>query len=257
MQTVNLKRIKLMLVLQDEMNARVDCDWQAKRRAWWRAIWIECAELMDHYAGWKWWKHGECDAPQALLEIVDIWHFGLSIAIEQHAGSGSELPAINSAQAQRQVAPEVEAPASDSSQADGAAERADTSISGFDVDAAADAIAAELAKPTAFSDVHEAVEHLAAAALIERRMAFAAVPYLLAAVDADLDTLFAQYVGKNMLNLFRQDNGYREGTYRKLWSGVEDNCHLAEILALPEIREANDPRPLIRAALEARYAEGT
>ncbi len=252
MQSINLERLKLMLVLQDEMNMRVDRDWQMKRRAWWRAIWIECAELMDHYAGWKWWKHGECDAPQALLEIVDIWHFGLSIAIEQHGDSVSDLPAMNSAQAQRPV----EAPAPDVSHAaDGAATRADATLPGFDVEAAARAIAVELAQPTAFSDVHEAVEHLAAAALVEQRMAFAAVPYLLAAVEADLDTLFAQYVGKNMLNLFRQDHGYREGTYRKLWSGVEDNRHLAEILALPEIRAADDPRRLIRAALEARYAK--
>lgn len=248
MQTVNLERLKLMLVLQDEMNARVDRDWRSKRRAWSRAIWIECAELMDHYAGWKWWKHGECDAGQALLEIVDIWHFGLSIAIEQHAGTGSEAHATHAARA--------EAPPPASPQAEGAAMFADKSLAGFDVDAAASAIAAELANPATFSNVHEGVEHLAAAALVEQRMAFAAVPYLLTAVDADLDTLFAQYVGKNMLNLFRQDNGYREGTYRKLWSGLEDNRHLAEILARPEIRAADDPRSLIRAALEAAYAEG-
>lgn len=37
-------------------------------------------------------------------------------------------------------------------------------------------------------------------------------------------------MGKNVLNRFRQANGYRtaikEGTYRKLWGGREDNEHL-------------------------------
>ena len=42
--------------------------------------------------------------------------------------------------------------------------------------------------------------------------------------------LFRQYVGKNVLNFFRQDNGYKEGTYRKFWSGREDNEVLVDIL---------------------------
>ncbi|TDJ65831.1 MAG: hypothetical protein E2O35_06725, partial [Proteobacteria bacterium] len=46
----------VMLEMQDGMNSRVDGDWFNQERAWYRAIWIECAELMDHYGGWKWWK---------------------------------------------------------------------------------------------------------------------------------------------------------------------------------------------------------
>ena len=36
---------------------------------------------------------------------------------------------------------------------------------------------------------------------------------------------------KNVLNKFRQDNGYKEGTYRKIWNGKEDNVVLSEILS--------------------------
>jgi hypothetical protein len=32
---------------------------------------------MDH-AGYKWWKHAEPDFEQIQLEVVDIWHFGMS-----------------------------------------------------------------------------------------------------------------------------------------------------------------------------------
>jgi len=73
----------VMLTLQDQMNSQVDRDWRQREREWYRAIWIECAELMDHYGGWKWWKHSTPDMPQVILEIVDIWHFGLSMRLEQ------------------------------------------------------------------------------------------------------------------------------------------------------------------------------
>ncbi|MEQ8231948.1 MAG: dUTP diphosphatase [Gammaproteobacteria bacterium] len=76
------EKTRVMLVMQDEMNSRVDADWRERAREWNRAIWIECAELMDHYGGWKWWKHTTPDLEQAMLEIVDIWHFGLSLRLE-------------------------------------------------------------------------------------------------------------------------------------------------------------------------------
>ena len=81
---VMIEKTRVMLVMQDEMNSRVDADWREREREWYRAIWIECAELMDHYGGWKWWKHTTPDLEQVMLEIVDIWHFGLSMRLEQH-----------------------------------------------------------------------------------------------------------------------------------------------------------------------------
>ena len=38
----------IMLELQDLMNTRVHQEWRAQGFEWHRAIWIECAELMDH-----------------------------------------------------------------------------------------------------------------------------------------------------------------------------------------------------------------
>ena len=48
--------------------------------------------------------------------------------------------------------------------------------------------------------------------------------------DLPFDELFRMYVGKNVLNFFRQDHGYKDGSYIKVWDGREDNEHLAEIL---------------------------
>src|SRR6056300_58902 len=69
-----------MLQMQDAMNTRVNESWRDQGFAWYRAIWTECAELLDHY-GWKWWKKQQPDVDQVKLELVDIWHFGLSILL--------------------------------------------------------------------------------------------------------------------------------------------------------------------------------
>lgn len=49
------QQLATMLELQGDMNTKVHADWQQQNFEWYRAIWVECAELLDHY-GWKWWK---------------------------------------------------------------------------------------------------------------------------------------------------------------------------------------------------------
>ena len=60
---------------------------------------------------------------------------------------------------------------------------------------------------------------------VERLMAICStngiiINWLSELLEVDLYNL---YSGKNILNQFRQDNGYKEGTYTKIWDGVEDN----------------------------------
>ena len=197
-----------MLEMQDAMNRKVDEDWLDKNREWYRAVWIECAELMDHYGGWKWWKASSPDTEQVVLEIVDIWHFGLSMQItskRDYLGIATRL------------CDEW---------------HADTPSDGFLQD----------------------VETLAAAALVERRFAVVTIKHLLAQVGRDFDDLFAAYVGKNVLNFFRQDNGYKDGSYIKNWQGKEDNVHLVEIMQGVDLN-APDLQQAVYAGLAARYRE--
>ena len=75
----------------------------------------------------------------------------------------------------------------------------------------------------------------------------------MAALPMDYAELYALYIGKNMLNRFRQNNGYKSGEYRKLWQGREDNEHLIELLdELSDVPEQLPER--LYAGLEARYA---
>jgi dimeric dUTPase (all-alpha-NTP-PPase superfamily) len=201
-------KTRTMLELQDEMNRRVDPDWRDRDREWYRAIWIECAELMDHYGGWKWWRHSSPDFEQVLLEVVDIWHFGLSLRI----------------------------------------------VAGESIDDTAAAIAREWASPIPSRGFLAEVETLAAAALAGRRFEVAVIPTLLGQIGRDFDDLYRAYVGKNVLNVFRQDHGYKGGHYLKQWQGREDNEHLVEILAA---LDADSPRfrDEVYRALAERYRE--
>ena len=71
------RRIAEMAAMQEQHNLLVHPQWRDQGHAYYRAVWVECAELLDHF-GWKWWKRQEADLDQVRLEIVDIWHFGLS-----------------------------------------------------------------------------------------------------------------------------------------------------------------------------------
>lgn len=72
-------------------------------------------------------------------------------------------------------------------------------------------------------------------------------------IDFPLDKLYALYIGKSVLNQFRQDKGYRQGTYKKKWDGVhEDNHFMAEWI---DAQEAAPTKEMIRAFLEVEYAK--
>jgi dimeric dUTPase (all-alpha-NTP-PPase superfamily) len=174
-----------MLQMQDKMNQKVHPEWIDQQYEWFRATWIECGELVDHY-GYKWWKKQQPDMAQVQLEVVDIWHFGMSALFTK----------------------------------------------GVPVEQIAATMAAELeGYQYRRIGVIEATEQLAHFSLAERSFSVPLFWDLLHAVGLSFDELYRQYVGKNVLNFFRQDHGYKDGSYVKQWQGREDNEHLVEVLA--------------------------
>lgn len=180
------EQLKNMLELQDSMNTKVHPEWRTQGFEWYRAIWVECAELMDHY-GWKWWKHQSPDLEQSRLELIDIWHFGLSDLLLK-AENMDELA---------------------------------TSLVGR----------VQSASEQTELDFRLLLETFTADTLTHRAFAIESFLPLLAAVDMSFDDLYRGYVGKNVLNFFRQDHGYQEGSYHKQWHGREDNEHLVEAVS--------------------------
>lgn len=203
-------RMALMARMQIEHNQTVHPLWEAQGHAYFRAIWVECAELLDHY-GWKWWKHQQRDLEQVKLEIVDIWHFGLSDLIRaRRVGDDRCDPDVIAAIERVPAVPDLDFPAS--------------------------------------------VEHLASCSLETRSFDVDAFLGVLAALPMSFEELFHGYVGKNVLNNFRQAHGYRTGTYRKEWGGREDNEHLMELVVALDPTDPSFPDALY-GALERRYGE--
>jgi hypothetical protein len=197
-----------MLELQHRMNSRVHENWIDQHFEWYRAAWIECGELIEHF-GYKWWKKQQPDLPQVQLEVIDIWHFGMSALF---TGDG-------------------------------------------DLNTVADTIELQLRdyQPSG-AGVREATEALALDCLQTRSFNAARFWDLMTAAELDFEALFRAYVGKNVLNFFRQDHGYKDGSYIKDWGGREDNEHLVELV---ETLDNDDPQfaDALYSSLQQRYAE--
>ena len=199
------KQINQMLSMQDAMNSRVSETWRANNYEWYRAIWVECAEMLDHH-GWKWWKHQEIDVAQVQLELVDIFHFGLSLRL----------------------------------------------MAGNSVDEISAHLTEELTKSSAENDFKIALENLASADVSQKAFDGIAFADCMRLMNMDLDELFRQYVGKNTLNFFRQDHGYKDGSYIKIWHGEEDNEVLAKLVSTLDASDENFQKNLYQA-LEEKY----
>jgi dimeric dUTPase (all-alpha-NTP-PPase superfamily) len=178
------QQIATMLELQNSMNTKVHSDWRAQNFEWYRAIWIECAELLDHY-GWKWWKKQQPDIDQIALELVDIWHFGLSILL----------------------------------------------LKDKSVEDLCELVANEFSDIVSTENFPRDLEEFTSNTLISKDFDIKGFVGLMQGIHMDFNQLYVGYVGKNVLNFFRQDHGYQEGTYHKQWGGKEDNEHLVEIVS--------------------------
>jgi hypothetical protein len=208
-----------MLALQASMNFKIDPDWVEAQYPYLLAVVIEGAEAIEHH-GWKWWKKQHKDLPQLQMELIDIWHFMLSeILLRNDADEAKAVLFLSKAI--------TESEQLESLNFDGQDYRFKT------------------------LGLLQQIELLIALAGA-RRIEIGLFSSIMGLCELDWNSLFAQYVGKNVLNVFRQDHGYKEGTYQKDWAGKEDNEHLVEILNLldPETGNYNEQ---LYAQLGSRY----
>ena len=212
---------KTMLSLQHSMNTKVDPDWMQARYPYLRAVAIEGAEAIEHH-GWKWWKKQELDLPQLQMELIDIWHFILSeLLLRSHDNGVDPQQALHNAL------------------------RASESISRVQFDDS-DYKLTEI-------DLLSKLELLIGLS-VASRIELAVFASIMADCQLDWTELFRQYVGKNVLNMFRQDKGYKSGVYKKVWYGREDNEYLVEIIHTLDASSV-DFKEAIYEALEAAYPE--
>jgi len=210
---------RTMLSLQATMNARVDPNWVAARYPYMRAVVIEAAEAIEHH-GWKWWKKQDKDLPQLQMELIDIWHFLLSEILLNVGG--------NETKALLKLTEQLESIA--------ASQQVNFDGKHYTINS------------IELLDQLELLIALSAARKIELSV-FAAI---MSNCEMSWTELYCQYVGKNVLNFFRQDHGYQDGTYLKVWNGREDNEYLVEIMAGLDPRDP-EYKDKLYAALDSHY----
>ncbi len=220
--------LETMLRLQQQLNDETNGQgWeqgvtnQGKRIDWRRCIWLEAAELVESYP-WKHWKNiaAQPDYDNIRIEAVDIWHFVMSEALRLNAlEKGGDIA---------DLAWRITTTDTYKAFAAGTGEKSEDLYDQIET-------------------VESFVAALFAGASVEELTArFFDVARL---GDLDLPALYSLYVGKNILNRFRQDHGYKEGSYTKIWDGREDNVVMQELL---EKNPGIEPEALY-AALETVY----
>ena len=226
-----MDKILQMLELQQQLNdATNGLGWEdgitknGKPIDWKRCTYLECAELIESYP-WKHWKNIDAkpDYANIKIEAVDIWHFIMSQGLEDY--KRGDLGSI------------------------------DTLARNIN----------DLPNFSTFSDEikENFKDHYAQIAVVEVLMKTlfcegSTEKIMEAFIDValqsglNLDALYQLYVGKNILNKFRQDHGYKEGSYIKIWNGEEDNVTMQRVL---EENEDVTPDELYKA-LEEAYPKG-
>ncbi len=204
-----MDKILLMLQLQAQLNDATNGEeWvrgttkNGKTINWKRCIYMEAAEMIDSFS-WKHWKNinQEPDWNNLQIEVVDVWHFIMSLAIENYA---------------QNMRGQIENLAIDISES----ETFDSLNHKNSLFAPQDEIMAKVENIMFLSLAKDGVN---IDQLLKEFFDLVTMSGL------DLETLYRLYVGKNILNQFRQDNGYKEGTYIKVWDGTEDNIIMKRV----------------------------
>ena len=211
-------QLRTMLELQSGMNSRVDAQWIDSRHPYLRAVVLEAAEAIEHH-GWKWWKKQEKDLAQLQMELIDIWHFILSECLLRCGGDEAKALTYLEISATQQAA-------TGSVQFDGQDYR--------------------LAELSLLEKLQTLIGTAAAG-----RVELALFGAIVADCGLSWEELYRQYVSKNVLNFFRQDHGYKEGSYRKLWDGKEDNEVLVELMLTLDAKDPSFKDTLYRLLQES------
>lgn len=202
--TLTEQKLKVMMDLQESMNGKVNKDWRKEDYPWVDAIWTEAAEAYNH-TYWEWWKNQgkEPNIPQIKLEIVDVWHFLISELLQHEESEDMNYFGIIC-----HVSEVVEK------------SKTDKNKTPAHLKLYLKALIMSSLLPKSESRI---VELLASFMMVMESM------------DMNWTELYKLYVGKNTLNRFRQDNGYKTATekYKAVWGiteGLEDNDYLTTLL---------------------------
>ena len=172
--------------LQNTFNEKTVPGWKEKKLDWWMAIIDEWNEILNSYR-WKWWKDtnklGQVDFKNIEVEMVDIFHFLISKAIEENKTDFfySIIFAMSATKSDQYIQnPQL--------------------------------LMKKIRKEALPMSGYEVFEIVA---IIWSDIWFK--------TGKTYEDLMKWYRVKNALNIIRQEYGYKEGNYIKQWGDMEDN----------------------------------
>ena len=184
---------KKMVELQHQLNKQVAEDYLDKNFNWNSAIIAESGELLDSL-GYKWWKKQEPDMENVKVEAIDLLHFVISEEIQGHHYNFHKSEITNNEYI------------------------ISMTIQNFEKDFAEDNI-------LIYRDFKELIDLLN----YHRYSRLFIMKKIFEELNMRNEDVYIAYITKNCLNKFRQDNGYKDGSYIKNWNGREDNVVAFEI----------------------------
>ena len=172
-----------MIKLQDELNMTTNGLTWRTKKLNWRLALRMEAAELIDSTNWKHWKHTPSNVANIKIEAIDMIHFALSMLAEYDM---IDMPYMVTSLDEIYT---IGLPAS------------------FD-----DAYTRRIADEVIRASYHGSPEYL-----------LTAVFTIAHSVGMSFDDVYKLYLGKGVLNKFRQLHGYKDGTYIKIWDGEEDN----------------------------------
>lgn len=208
----NKEKIYKLLIEQNRLNTIINKNWKSDRTVddFKLAILVESGELLDHI-GYKWWKHQVMDLKQSQMEVIDIWFFFFSIIVLKE----KNLEFV-----------------------DDMIENSPFFYDEPDVKLSIDNIK---------NDVIILVNEITNDDISFDQKNMIILSKLSMSLGLTFNDAYKLYMGKLILNIFRQDNGYIEGSYVKIWNGKEDNEVLMTLM------DENNDIEIVKSLLKSKY----
>ncbi|VAY87338.1 Dimeric dUTPase [hydrothermal vent metagenome] len=200
-------KLEEMFLLQKQLNYDTNgANWELgvnkfdKEINWLRCIHMEVSELIES-TPWKHWKNIDAkpNMKNIHIELVDIWHFLMSYILQE-----TNVPKAVSLVNTHCIYKVVYGDEVDIKLMINESEK----LSYI-------ALAIQTGNMPTFSGIERFIDQFFRCCKIS---------------GLSFSWLQKLYIGKNCLNKFRQDNGYKEGNYKKTWNQKEDNVVMMEIL---------------------------
>jgi hypothetical protein len=175
--------------MQISFNSKVDPNWIAADYPFDRAFRMELTEYIDSF-NWEWWKKKKDNILNAEVELIDAFHFLISSFLKSYTNDNKDNFSLLGLAAYNMFK---------------------TGMKDKILNTKEGITKAEELINISFLPVKGNI------------ILFGGFGNLWASLSLTEEDLIKLYIAKNLLNEFRQNNGYKENKYTKIWGIEEDN----------------------------------